>query len=637
MRLILPFVLFLAACQQNPKTQNSITTTQISANELKTINAHRPDVFSFSRHDEVKATHLDLELKVNFKQKILEGFVVVKYTVLNPEAKHLVLDTRDLKIKKVEALVEQKNKKIQWRKGDTIAGLGTELIIDLPADHSAIKIHYQTKPEASGLQWLEPEKTSGKKYPYLFTQSQAIHARSWIPVQDTPSVRLTYNAKIQIKPGLRVVMSADNNNQKTTDGLHVFSMNQAIPAYLIALAAGNIEYQKISEHVTVFAEQQDLSAAVYEFATTEAMITATESMYGKYRWGQYDLLVLPPSFPFGGMENPKLSHITPTIIAGDRSLDSLIAHELAHSWSGNLVTNALWQDAWLNEGFTSYIESRIVEAVHGRERMMMEATLAYQSLLDEMNTLNEDMQKLVNPASTSDPDDYFSAVSYDKGRFFLEWMEQQVGRKAFDQFLIQYFDHFAFKSVSTDEMIKYLQQNLIKKHPDKITVQQVNTWLHQPGMPAFFNPPSTLRFDRVKQSANRWSTGIIKATDINTTEWITQEWLHFLRALPKQMTFSQLQELDTALHLTQRQNSEIAHDWLLIAINNQYQPAYSRLIDYLTSIGRVKLIKPLYQAMMQKNELHNLALNIYQKARPGYHNIAIQQLDVIVRLDGTHE
>lgn len=631
MRLTPFLLIFLIGCQQ-PTAINEVPSTEVKPAQLTTLNANRPDVFSFSRHDEVKVTHLILDLDINFKRQVLEGYVVINYQVIKPDAKRLVLDSRDLKIKRVESLHDKKNKKIMWRKGDTIAGLGTELIIDLPPDHSAIKIYYQTMPKASGLQWLGPEKTSGKKSPYLFSQSQAIHARSWIPLQDTPSVRVTYDATMRVKQGLRVVMSADNNDQEAVDGVHTFSMQQAIPAYLIAIAVGDIRLKNISDHVTIYAEQEILKAAAYEFAATEEMITATEAIYGPYRWGQYDLLILPPSFPFGGMENPKLSHITPTVIAGDRSLDSLIAHELAHSWSGNLVTNAKWQDAWLNEGFTSYIEARIIEAIYGKERMMMESTLVYQALMNDIQQLNTDDQKLVNPSQSNDPDDYFSSISYDKGRFFLEWMEQQVGRSAFDQFLNQYFADHAFQSITTQDFVNYLQDNLLHQHPEKITMTQVNTWLHEPGMPSFFEPPTTQRFDAISQIASDWTTGKIPTRSIKTKKWTTQEWLHFLRALPKQLSFTQMQALDTHFELTQRQNSEVAHDWLLIAINNQYQPAYERLIDYLSSIGRVKLIKPLYEAMMNHENLQNFASQIYQKARPGYHNIATQQLDPILKV-----
>lgn len=597
--------------------------------DLENSQQLRPDPHSFSRHQSVKVKHIELDLEVDFKEKILEGHVTINYKKLNPDATTLVLDSRDLKVKRVSAENGAKNPKLNWQYGKNHELLGTELIIDLPQDNSPIKIYYETQPNASGLQWLTPEQTSGTQ-PFLFSQSQAIHARSWIPLQDTPAVRITYDATIRVEQAVKPVLSADNNNQNDADGEYYFSMEQAIPSYLIAIAVGDLKHQQISDHVTLFSEASVLEAASYEFAETENMIEATEALYGKYRWGQYDLLVLPPSFPFGGMENPKLSHITPTIIAGDRSLDSLIAHELAHSWSGNLVTNALWKDAWLNEGFTTYIESRIVDAVHGKERMMMEAALAYKGLLKELTTLPTDQQKLINPTFNIDPDDYFSSVTYDKGRFFLDWLEQQVGRPAFDGFLNNYFNRFAFQSITTEQFVDYLKLNLIDKHPNKINMSQVDIWLNGSGVPDFFEPPSTTKFYNIDKLVDKWAANKISAEQINVTQWTTQEWLHFLRALPKDLSQNQLNSLDMQFSLTQRQNSEIAHDWLLISINNQYQAAYGRLIDYLSNIGRVKLIKPLYEALMKAPELHNLAANIYHKARSGYHPIATSQIDIIV-------
>ncbi len=629
MRLILLSFVFLCSCanQDYANTKPNKIVEQQSQS--------RPDPHSFAMPNAVKVKHLELDLEVHFKQQILDGFVVLHYDVLDENAKQLKLDTRDLKIKRVEVMNNNKNRKLLWRKGQSATGLGTELTVDLPQDHAPIKIVYQTMPQASGLQWLSPEQTSGQQQPFMFSQSQAIHARSWIPLQDTPSVRVTYNATIRTKPEARAVLSADNNNQATTDGVHHFTMDQAIPAYLIAIAVGDLEFNPISEHVTVYAEQEVLAAAAYEFAATEDMITATEALYGPYRWGQYDLLVLPPSFPFGGMENPKLSHITPTIIAGDRSLDSLIAHELAHSWSGNLVTNALWQDAWLNEGFTTYIESRITEAVHGRERMVMEGALSYQALVASMQDMSEQQQMLVGLTPSEDPDDHFTSVTYDKGRFFLEWMEQQVGRNAFDEFLNKYFNHFAFQSISTTDFLDFFSQHLLQDQSDKITMSQVKAWLFEPGIPEFFTPPTTERFAKIDTVVKAWQQGVIETDQINSQQWTTQEWLHFLRALPDQLSQQQLQSLDQTFGFTQRQNSEIAHDWLLISINNQYQAAYPRLIEYLNGIGRVKLIKPLYEAMMDHEDLHNFARQIYHKARPGYHNIATAQIDLIVKYNGS--
>ncbi|MCX7552455.1 M1 family metallopeptidase [Marinicella sp. S1101] len=627
----IPFIVFLILML--PGCQNSQIkpkeTTVIIADSSQPAALKRPDPHSYSRHDRVKIKHLDINLEVDFKDKVLAGFVTIDYEKIKPEASQLFLDTRDLKIKRITAVNDSNNPKLIWRYGQSHELLGKQLIIDLPDDGSAIKIQYQTMPKASGLQWLSPSQTNGKQ-PYLFSQSQAIHARSWIPLQDTPAVRVTYDATITVDRAVKPVLSADNNQQKGVDGVYKFSMPQAIPSYLIAIAVGDITHQKISEHVSIFAAPDVVEAAAYEFSETENMITATEKYYGSYRWGQYDLLILPPSFPFGGMENPKLSHITPTVIAGDRSLDSLIAHELAHSWSGNLVTNALWQDAWLNEGFTTYIESRIVDAVHGKERMVMEATLAYEALLNSMQELPLDQQKLINPTFSIDPDDYFSAVTYDKGRFFLDWLEQQVGREVFDQFLNMYFDQFAFQSITTAAFTQYLDDNLVKKYPEKISMKQVDVWLNEPGMPDFFTPPTTSQFDKIDQLVEAWLSNELQLTTAISRAWTTQEWLHFLRALPSQLTAEQLQLLDQTFSLTQRQNSEIAHDWLLISINNQYEVAYGRLITYLTEIGRVKLIKPLYEALMAQPALNNLAANIYQKARASYHPIATSQIDTIV-------
>lgn len=627
MRFLILCCALLSGCANQQTTQPTNQATATTESKQVTV---RPDPHSFANIQEVVSRHLELDLAVNFEEQILEGHAIIHYDVVDANSQYLVLDTRDLKIKRVEAINLNKNRKLSWRKGQSITGLGTELIIDLPADHAPIKITYESMPQASGLQWLNPSQTSGKQHPFMFSQSQAIHARSWIPLQDTPAVRLTYAATIRTDPALRAVLSADNNDQDSVDGVHHFTMEQAIPGYLIAIAVGDLTFKTISEHVTVYAEQQVLASAAHEFAATEDMITATESLYGPYRWGQYDLLVLPPSFPFGGMENPKLSHITPTIIAGDRSLDSLIAHELAHSWSGNLVTNAVWHDAWLNEGFTTYLESRITEAVHGSDRMKMEGALSFQALLRAMETMNPEQQKLVSNEPFDDPDEHFTAVTYDKGRFFLEWLEQQVGRDAFDHFLNSYFDHFAFQSIRTQDFLAYIQANLLAQHPDQVNMNQINSWLFEPSIPADFEPPTTNKFTTIDATVANWVAGQLPATEIQTKAWTTQEWLHFLRALPQALSHEQLRNLDQAFALTERQNSEIAHDWLLISIRNQYQEAYPRLITYLTQIGRVKLIKPLYEALMQQQATHELARQIYHQARSGYHNIATSQIDLIV-------
>lgn len=622
MRLIaLTFIIFLSACHTLPHQKNADDSVNNPA-------LTKPDPHSLANFEDVVMTHLNLVLKTDFDDRELKGHVIIHYKKLNPETQFMVLDTRDLKIRRVS--VADSNQSLSWKLGERQAPLGSPLRIKLPDNNEPIKIDYQTRPQATGLQWLNPAQTATGKHPFLFSQSQAIHARSWIPLQDTPAVRFTYQAQIEAPKGLRAVMSAENKPELNPEGLYQFKMPQPIPSYLMAIAVGDLAYKKISEHVAIYAEQPFLEAAAYEFAKTEDMIDATEALYGDYQWGDYDLLVLPPSFPFGGMENPRLSFITPTIIAGDRSLDSLIAHELAHSWSGNLVTNARWCDLWLNEGFTSYIEARITEKVHGQQRMIMEAALNLQGLQKEMADLPEAEQCLSTCEVELDSEDVFSGVAYDKGRFFLEWMEKQVGRAEFDAFLNQYFDDFAFQSLTSKQFLTYLQKNLISLFPEKLPLDTVKAWIYEPGLPDVLYVPVTGRFEAINDRISDWQNGQIILSDMKTKDWTTQEWLHFLRALPVPLDQKTMQTLDQAFDFSHSKNSEIAHDWLLLSIHYRYQAAYDRLIDYLTSIGRMKLIVPLYQALMETDELQELAKRIYQKARPGYHPLAQQAIDPII-------
>lgn len=585
------------------------------------------DPHSFANPESVTVTDMTLKLSVDFKKKSLQGSNTLKYKVVDPSSEHLILDTRELDIEKVTYNEAGKDKKLKWHLSEAKGILGQALHIKLPPKPAAITVHYQSRPSASGLQWLDKEQTAGGKHPFLFSQSQAIHARSWIPLQDTPSVRTPYQATIEAPAELRVVMSAKNQAMKSEDGVYHFHMPQPIPSYLIAIAVGDLSYQKISPRVAIYSEWTYLEKAAYEFALTEQMIEAAETLYGEYRWGDFDLLILPPSFPFGGMENPRLSFITPTIIAGDRSLDSLIAHELAHSWSGNLVTNASWRDLWLNEGFTSYFEARITEAVHGTSRMKMEAALNLQGLKAEMKTLAPEMQALEMPADMKDPDDVFSAVAYDKGRFFLEWLEVSVGRPTFDAFLKQYFSDFAFKSIDTAKFLKYLDQHLIQPSQGKVTMDQVKAWVYQAGLPDGLPVPTTNKFKAIDQklASMPFTADGLKA--MPTAEWTTQEWLHFLHALPNKLSHKQMQLLDDTWQFSEKENAEIVHVWLLMAIRNDYQPAFGRLVKYLKSIGRMKLIVPLYEQLAATEKHRTLGKNIYQNAQSGYHNLARFKID----------
>ncbi|MGH9802929.1 MAG: M1 family metallopeptidase [Blastocatellia bacterium] len=631
---LIVFSLFVMSCQ-NSSTEKATPAAQSAQSDM--ANEAR-DVHSYSNPEQVRVKHVDLNLEVQFNRKVLKGSATLTIERKQGDATSLKLDTRDLKIFKAETSSDGSNfAPAQFTNGEGEASviLGSPLTITLPAQASKVRIEYETSPIASGVQWLEPAQTAGKKHPYVFTQSQAIHARSWIPLQDSPAVRVTYSARIHTPKELRAVMSADGpaDDADSAPGNFRFEMREAIPAYLIALAVGHIAFKPLGQRTGVYTESAMLDKAAKELEDTEKMVEATEKLYGPYRWGRYDILVLPPSFPIGGMENPRLTFATPTILAGDKSLVSLIAHELAHSWSGNLVTNATWRDFWLNEGFTTYLERRIIEAVYGRPREEMEAVLGRQSLEEEMAGLEARDQILHVDLTGRDPDEGFTLVPYEKGALFLRQLEETFGREKFDQFLKAYFDHFAFQSITTADFRAYMQKNLFDPNPQlaaKVSPSLLDEWIEKPGLPASAPKPQSDAFAKTEVQAKTWLGGKITAAKLETKQWTTQEWLHFLKFLPAQLTEKQLKELDQAFGLTKIGNAEIAHVWLLIAIRNKYAAAYPRLEEYLISIGRQKLIKPLYEELIKTPEGKQRAKNIYAKARAGYHPIAQASVGKIV-------
>jgi leukotriene-A4 hydrolase len=622
--------LFVMACRNS--STNDAKGLQ-PADATAKMDAAR-DAHSYSNPQEVRVRHVALDLDVLFDRKVLKGASTLTIERVKSDVDSLKLDTRDLKITKAEASIDGTSfTPAQFKLGAADKILGAPLTIQLPPQAAKVRIEYETSPNASGVQWLEPAQTAGKKHPYVFTQSQAIHARSWIPLQDSPGVRVTYSATIRTPKELRAVMSAAQAaaDNKRLPGAYKFEMPQAIPPYLIALAAGDIASKPLGARAGVYTEPAMLEKAAREFEDTEKMIVATEKLYGPYRWDRYDILVLPPSFPIGGMENPRLTFATPTILAGDKSLVSLIAHELAHSWSGNLVTNATWRDFWLNEGFTTYLERRVTEAIYGREREEMEAALGLQSLKKELEELQDADEILHVDLTGRDPDEGFTLVPYEKGALFLRLLEETFGRERFDQFLKGYFERFAFQSITTGDFIAHLKQNLLDPNPQLAAKIQLEEWIYKPGLPANAPEPQSDAFAKVEAQAKEWLEEKTPAAKLRTKQWTTQEWLHFLRFLPQQLTANQLKELDQAFGLTKIGNAEIAHQWLLISIRKNYATAYPRLEEYLTSIGRQKLIKPLYEELMKTPEGKERALKIYAKARPGYHPIAQTAVDKIVK------
>jgi leukotriene A-4 hydrolase/aminopeptidase len=614
---ILTAVLFVVGCSDAPDTAVPESTPSQHSESIMNV---AQDYHSFANADEVRVHHITLDIRADFEAKQLIGTATLDLQRISEKADKVVLDTRDLTIHSVSA----SDNALQFTLAEPDPELGAALSVMLPPGVNQITINYATSPKASGVQWLTPLQTAGKRHPFLFTQAQAVHARSFIPLQDSPKVRVTYEATIRTPKELLAVMSASNEPDTERDGVYEFVMPQPIPSYLIALAIGDLSFQSMGERTGVYAEPELIEAAAKEFEDTESMLIATENKYGPYSWERYDLLILPPSFPFGGMENPRLSFITPTVIAGDKSLVSLIAHELAHSWSGNTVTNATWRDLWLNEGFTTYLTYRIMEMIYGTDRYKMEAVLGYQDLQADIASLPSVDQIMAIDLRGRNPDDVFSNIPYEKGALFLREIEHKVGRDNFDAFLLDYFKAFAFKSITTNEFIRHLDSTLLRQYPEALSKARIEEWIFAPGIPQGAPVPESDAFSKIDTVRTAFLNAQLTPTEINTQEWTVHEWLYFLNNLPTQLSEQQLLALDSAFDLTNSPNNEIAHSWLMIAVANKYKVAYERLYEYLVTIGRNKLVKPLYRELSKTEEGKAFAKRAFEEAKPSYHPLTIR-------------
>lgn len=589
------------------------------------------DEHSCARLDEVRIRHVYLDLDIDFEDRQLAGFAELSLDWKKPDAKRLDLDTRDLSIERVSAQISGGawvNAPFALAKRD--AKFGSHLRIRLKEAAPKVRVYYHTAPEASGLQWLAPAQTLGKQKPFMFSQAQAIHARSFAPLQDTPSVRFTYRARITAPDGIRVVMSADNDPASDGKGGYRFNMPQPIPSYLLAIAAGDIVAKQVGPRSYVWTEPGRLDAVAKEFEDIEAMILAAEKLYGPYRWGRYDMLVLPPSFPFGGMENPRLSFLTPTLIAGDKSLVNVVAHELAHSWSGNLATNATWRDLWLNESFTSYVENRIVEAVFGVDQALMDQVVGQQELLAEMKDLEARDQHLVLDLAGRDPDEAFSGVPYQKGEWMLRTLEQRFGREKFDAVVRAWFDEHAFQSVSTKQFLDFFGTRLLDAKDAPIHRVDLDPWLNQPGVPKSALLAHSARLEAIDGALADFASGKKDAAALAAQSWATAEWVHFLNGYAEKANAKQMADLDANYGLTKRQNREIVMRWFLAGIRADYAPIRDALRAHLIEIGRRKLMMPLWTELAKTEANKAWAIDVYRTARPGLHPIAQNSVDAVL-------
>lgn len=580
------------------------------------------DLHSFANPDDVVLKHLSLDLSVDFSSQRISGTAKLMLD-RKSKANEVYLDTKALIITKV---TDSKGNNLKYTLEKEVPFLGQALRIELQPTINEVIVSYHTTAESSALQWLSPAQTLGGKHGFLFTQGQAILSRTWIPVQDSPGIRFTWDANVHVSNELLAVMSGTNPTTRNSSGNYSFKMDKPVPAYLIALAVGDIEYKELSARTGVYAEPQMIEKASFEFSDMDKMLVAAEALYGKYLWNRYDVIVLPPSFPFGGMENPMLTFATPTIIAGDKSLTSLIAHELAHSWSGNLVTNQTWDDFWLNEGFTVYFERRIMEAIYGKDYAAMLAVLGYQDLAETIEDLgvNSPETHLKLNLKGRDPDDGMNDIAYEKGCLLLIQLEKLKGREAFDKFITDYFHHFAFQSIATEDFLNYLEKELALS---KSEMTMVHDWIYKPGLPEGIASPQSALFKNIDDVIAQFNNGNLHASMLNVAAWSTHEWLHFLRNLPETTPLTRLAELDEVFRFTTSGNSEIRFAWFMKAIPMGYLAADNSLDEFLRQVGRRKFVLPLYKMMLKIPRLEGHARDLYKKTRDSYHAVTVQSLD----------
>ncbi|RKR09607.1 leukotriene A4 hydrolase-like protein [Flavobacterium sp. 90] len=608
MKKIILVTLFLTAlaCQKKEQTEKATTVK---------------DEHSYSKPELAVVKHLDLDIKVDFDTQTISG--KASWLIDNiSKGNEIIFDENTLTITKVTLGDEEKETKFELGKDTEFHG--KPLHITIEPNTTKVNIYYSTTKDAVALQWLTPAQTADKKKPFVFSQGESIWSRTWIPCQDSPGIRFTYNAKVTVPKDLLAVMSAVNPQKKNDTGVYTFKQDKAIPSYLMAIAVGDLEFQSIDNRTGVYAEPSMLKKSAWEFAELGKMVVAAEKLYGPYRWGRYDVLVLPPSFPYGGMENPNLTFLTPGVIAGDRSLTSLLAHELGHSWSGNLVTNATWDDIWLNEGFTTYVEHRIGEEIFGKEEAEMQDVLTRKDLDDniaEYGATNPDTRLKVSLTGRN-PDDGISQIPYVKGYNFLKVIEQAVGREKFDPFIKNYFDAHAFQSITTEDFVKYINDNLIKGDKALADKIKLDDWIYKPGIPSNTTSVHSDDFTAIDSIQKNWRKTGVKGLSQKIKS--TTEKQHFIDYLPADITVEEMTAIDNEFSFTKNGNFVIKRQWFVQAIRHQYKTAYPAIEQFMIATSRTGSLMTLYKELVKTPEGKVWAKQIFDKAKSGYHATTVQ-------------
>jgi aminopeptidase N len=566
----------------------------------------RPDPHSFRDDTQPGIGHLSWHVRADFASRTLDAVAELRLRPGEAGRRRLDLDTRDLAVTSVTA----GGARAAFELGPADPVMGSRLSITLPAAADTVRICYRTSPQSTALQWCTPEQTADGTHPFLYSQCQTIHARSMLPIQDTPGVRFSYDATLQVPAGLTALMSASSAGLGE-DGFR-FSQRQPIPAYLLALAAGRLAGRKIGPRSTVWAEPSQLAAAAWEFAEVEQILATAEELLGPYAWDLADLLVLPPSYPYGGMENPQLIFLTPTLIAGDRSLVSVVAHEIAHAWTGNLVTAASLEHFWVNEGFTVFCEREITARMAGRDLAELQAAVGRSDLEADLRYLSgqPELTRLRLSLRGIDPDVASSHAALEKGYLFLRAIADSAGLERFLGFLRDFLTEFRFRSVTSEQVVAFARERL----PGAVDYGE---WLYGTGLPVGAPAVASPLLDAVT------AIGQAAPAPAVATAWSADEWQVYLARLEPPAPAGLLAELDSQYHLTTSANPEILRLWLTAALRSGYPAAVPAAMDLLGRVGRLKFLKPLYDALASNPDTYGLAQECFERNRSRYHPIAV--------------
>ncbi|KAK3906440.1 peptidase family M1-domain-containing protein [Staphylotrichum tortipilum] len=586
-----------------------------------------------SNYDAWRTRHTMADFAVDFAAKCLRGSVVIELESQTDRAStEIILDSSFVDVADITLNAAPS----KWEVKDRTGPSGSPVHIAVPdgaGKGEVVKLGIQlaTTDKCTALQWLSPAQTSNKKAPFMFSQCQAIHARSIFPCQDTPDVKSTYDFVIR-SPHVVVASGVplpEATEAAGDDKIYKFRQNVPIPSYLFALASGDIASAPIGRCSSVCTGPNELKASQWELEDDmDKFLDAAEKIVFPYRWGEYNVLVLPPSFPYGGMENPIFTFATPTIISGDRQNIDVIAHELAHSWSGNLVTNGSWEHFWLNEGWTVYLERRILASIHNNNAYFdFSAIIGWKHLemsVEEFGADHEYTKLCINHKGI-DPDDAFSSVPYEKGFHFIYSLDRLVGRENFDKFIPHYFAKWANKSLDSYEFkqtfLDFFSTPEYASLQGKLAEIDWEGRFYTPGLPPKPEFDTSL-VDVCFQLAGKWKQKDFSPSSSDTSSWTGNQVLVFLNLVQnfeEPLTVEQSQSMGKVYGLADSKNVELKAAYYQIAMRAKDTSAYPGIVELLGEVGRMKFVRTLFRSLTKVDR--DLAVKTFEKNRDFYHPI----------------